>query len=293
MKFLKPEAEDFLKKALGTEGFEELSKVELHKLSTNTTLDHQEVATALQIVPRTILSLLQKELSSMQEGSNKTIDLPVSPVSKMDVTKFSNDVYSGEIYRDGKVLARFKYRSLPGVGLVIMTTFELYEKEDIPKMKPEQASLQINDIQKIIDDRLGLQMMVRQVVDQRLSEREAVDFLIKAKLTQMINESSKEEKPKEQKQFKLKDFLSSRSKKLEKNEVIVKFETLEKTECPDCGKNLFEGNQFSGCVCLGDDRDNKILIKKTENGVKLKFPKTFDPENMQMLLEILKKRNRG
>lgn len=287
-------AEFFLKKALGDEGFEALNKIEMVKESTQTVVDHQEVATALQIVPRTMLSFLQRELSAMPEKTNKTIELPVHPVAKMDITKFANDVYSGEIYRDGKILAKFKYRTIPGVGLVIMTTFELYDREDIQKIQPESNPNQTQDIQRIIDERLGLQSMVRQIVDQKMMEKEAIQFMINAKLTQLIHESSKKDEPTTEKPTKLKDFLSKvKNKTLNKNEFTVKIDTLEKTSCPDCGKSLFKGNSFSGCLCLGDDRDSKISIKKTENGVKLTFPRSFDPENIQSLLEILKKKNRG
>lgn len=294
MKFLKPEAQDFLKKALGDEGFEELNKFELYKERTNTVVDPVEIATALQIVPRTILSLLQKELAPLKEGQIKTIDIPVNPVAKMDVTKFANDVYSGEVYRDGKSITKFKYRSLPSIGLVLMTAFELYEREDVAKIQPESQAPQILDIQKIIDERLGLQLMVRQIVDQKLSEKEAVEMMINKRLTEMMSESAKKTETEEIKKPKnLKEFLSQRKEKLNKNEIVVKFQTLEKTECPDCGKSLFEKNKFNGCVCLGSDMDSKILIKKTEGGVKLRFPKSFDPENMQALLEILKRKNRG
>jgi hypothetical protein len=291
MKFLKPEAQFFLKKTLGDEGFEQLNKFELYKQSTNTTIDPQEIAIALQIVPRTMLSFLQKELGDMAEGQNKTVELPVKNTPKMDVTKFANDVYSGEIYKDGKISTRFKYRSLPGVGLVIMTAFELYEKEDVKKIQTEDQSPKISEIQKIIDERIGLQLMVRQVVDQKLSERDAMEALINKRLTEMM--SIKEEAP-APKKIKLKDFLEKRiSKKLDKSEHLVKSDSLNKIQCPDCGQNLFANNKFSGCICLGEDKDNKVFIKKTEDGIRIKFSKSFDPDNIEILLDILKKKNRG
>ena len=57
-------------------------------------------------------------------------------------------------------------------------------------------------------------------------------------------------------------------------------------------KNIFDGKAFSGCICLGDDMDRKLFIKKTEDGVKVRFSKGWDKENIEMLLEVLR-RKRG
>ena len=62
----------------------------------------------------------------------------------------------------------------------------------------------------------------------------------------------------------------------------------EHVDCPDCKKNIFDGQVFSGCVCLGDDMDKKIYIKKSEDGMKIRFGRGWDPENIEMLLEVLR-----
>lgn len=296
-------AEKFLSKALGPEGFEELQKFELFKLRSNKVLDHEEIRTALQIVPRTIISLLQRELISMKEGEGKDVKLPVEPEANLHVTKFENDVYSGDISREGKVLASFQHRSLPGIGLVIMSAFELYDVNQLASLQPVQSEPMIDKIQAIIDERLGLRDLITRVVDKRISEREAIDQMVRLRLTQAMKEAQemkdaeepKKEAPpvKEEKApKKLKQFLENRAKKkpiefqidMGKNETVI---------CEDCKQEIFVKGAFAGCVCYGDDRDNKIFIKKNENGFSMRFPKSWDVENIQMLLETLRSKNRG
>src|SRR5208282_6851328 len=119
-------AEYFLKHTLGEDFLESLTKTELWKPGTKSTTDHEEIRTALQIVPRTVMALLIRELSTMEVGQNKAIPLFVASNATLNVTKHERDVYSGDIVCTGKKVTEFKFRSLPGVGLVIMSTFELY-----------------------------------------------------------------------------------------------------------------------------------------------------------------------
>src|SRR5271166_3411296 len=120
-------ADFFLKKTLGEDFFESLQKVELWKPGTKSTIDHEELRTALQIVPRTVIALLIKELAPMRIGETKEIKLPVAENALLRATKYERDVYSGEIEDDNKKIVEFKLRALPGVGLVIMSAFELYD----------------------------------------------------------------------------------------------------------------------------------------------------------------------
>lgn len=211
-------AKQFLSKALGEEGFETLQKFELFKLHSNKVIDHEEIRTALMIVPRTVLSLLQKELRQMQPEQGKNITLPVEPEATLSVTKYENDVYSGRITRKNKILAQFKDRSIPGIGLVIMSTFELYDiealassnfpsfndnspKEDKApeKVENEKPAADLEDkksveldskkIKDLIDEKLELRDLVAKVVDQKLTEREAIDNFIRTKLTQILSDT--------------------------------------------------------------------------------------------------------
>ena len=96
-------------------------------------------------------------------------------------------------------------------------------------------------------------------------------------------EKSDEKKPKP-----LADFLEKAKKKHEYSVVMAKG---EQVHCPDCGKNIFDGKAFSGCICLGDDMERKVFIKKEQDGIKVRFSKGWDEENIEMLLEVLRKKN--
>jgi hypothetical protein len=325
-------ADNFLKKALGDDFFESLEKFELWKPGTKTTLDHEEIKTALRIVPRTIMSLLIRELTPMNLGDNKEIWLPVPGAPAMvRINKHERDVYSGEIEQDNKVIVDFKFRSIPGVGLVIMSAFELYDMDSLEG--PKQAELAPGAeerVQKLIEERLALHDLVNKVVDNKIAQKEAVHQLMLMKLTEeleslrnmkhdisnlaqvakqstgneyhrgmangmavadaIVNKKEPEfvDAPKT-KGSPLKGFLDSRKKK---KEFTVELAKGENVHCPDCGKNIFDGKLFSGCICLGDDMERRVFIKKTEDGITVRFSKGWDEENIEMLLEVMR-RKRG
>jgi hypothetical protein len=281
-------AEQFLIKALGQEGLDALHKTEIFKIRSNKTLDHEEIRTAMQIVPRTILSLLHRELSPMGQNEGKDITLPVSPEAILHVTKYENDVYSGDIRRGGKILVNFQDRSIPGVGLIVMSAFELYDVSQLASAVPAAPAASESTIQSIIDDRIGIRDLVRQVVDQRLTEREAIDNLIRMRLTQAISEATKEASPKNSR---LKKFIENRSKKAKEHTIVMG--KSESVVCEDCKKEIFTKGMYSGCVCYGDDMNSKIFIKKNENGFSMRFPRSWDIENINMLLDTFRNKNRG
>lgn len=294
----KGNAVTFLKKALGEDGFEQLSKSELFKKKTNTALDIGEIRTALQIVPRTILTLLQKELGEMKDGEGKEFKLPVEPEAFLSVTKYAKDVYSGEIRQKGDIVANFKYRSLPGVGLVIMSTFELYDMMDLGhmgKQAGEDKDLE-QKIQSIIEEKLRMRDIISSAVEKKISEREAVSKMINHKLTEMFSAPAEtQEEPvkiekKAKEPSKLKGFLEKQADK-KKAGYSISLEKSESVICPDCGNKIFDQSGFSGCVCFGEDMQSKIHIKKSEDGLKISFSKNWDPENIEMLLEVLRERS--
>lgn len=334
-------ADFFLKKTLGDDFFESLTKFELWKPGTRTTVDHEEIKTALQIVPRTIMSHIIHHLSSMQIGETKETQIPISETGAMlRVTKHERDVYSGDIIQENKVVVDFKYRSIPGVALVIMSAFELYDSEkllDPPQSEPAQAPIE-DKIQKLIEERIALHDLVNKVLDKKMSERDAIHSRILERLTEELTEQraahdrlktqisevakiSKESAPMDEPYFrgmangievvnatannKEPEFIEAPKKKsspvlkfLEdhknknKKEFSVHLSKGEQVECPDCGKNIFDGKVFSGCVCLGDDREKKVFIKKAEAGFTIRFSRGWDAENIEMLLEVLR-RKRG
>jgi hypothetical protein len=85
----------------------------------------------------------------------------------------------------------------------------------------------------------------------------------------------------------LAEFLESRKKK----EYEIHMSKGETVDCSDCGKNIFDGRLFSGCVCLGDDMSRKVFIKKSEDGIKVRFSKGWDQENIEMLLDTMRKKH--
>jgi hypothetical protein len=295
----------FLSKTLGEDFFESLSKFELWKPGTRTTVDHEEIKTALMIVPRTIMALLIRELAPMVVGETKELSLPVEKngQSMVRLTKHERDVYSGEVFEDNKMIVDFKYRSIPGIGLVIMSAFELYDTE---KLSDEQKQSPAEDVtqkvQHLIDERLALHDLIGKVLDKKLAERDAIKQLLMAKISEAlpVKEEPKVEqtvvihnempmnKSSAKKESPLKGFLDHRKKKVPAVEFPVEMAKGEHVHCPDCKKDIFNGEMFSGCVCLGDDMNKKIYIKKTEDGVKVRFGRGWDPENIEMLLEVLR-----
>lgn len=299
----------FLKKALGDDFLQSLEKFELWKQGTKTVLDHEEIKTALKIVPRTVLSFLISHLAPMQIGETRELHIPAGPnVSPlMRVTKHEKDVYSGEIEENNKKVAEFKYRSIPGIGLVIMSAFELYDVDNLSKEPSHPVSSDMEEkVQKMIDERLALHDLIGRVIDKKIQERDAIQQLILARIP--TPEAKKERKVeinvevspeihiknkiKIKKESPLKGFLDDRKKKLVKKEYAVELVKGEHVSCPDCGQNIFNGEVFSGCVCLGDDMDKKIYLTKAEKGFKVRFGKSWDPENIEMLLEVMR-RKRG
>lgn len=302
--------DQFLAKALGEDFFESLAKTELWKPGTRTVIDPQEIRIALKVVPRVVLTLLQHELIPMQIGETKELNLPFAANAVVRVSKHERDVYSGEIEQDHKRVVDFKYRSLPGVGLVIMSAFELYDMQEAKTEHKDLAQDAEAKVQKMIDERLAMHRLVEDVVEGKLRQRDAVTQLLLAKLTEALEAKKapeqmpepmaaaiqaqpevtlalSEQAPKK-KGSPLKAFLEQRKKP---KEFVVHMAKGEQVDCPDCGKNIFDGKLYAGCICLGDDMDRKVFIKKSEDGIKVRFARGWDPENIEMVLEVLRKKN--
>jgi len=67
----------------------------------------------------------------------------------------------------------------------------------------------------------------------------------------------------------------------------------EDVKCPDCKTTIHkkESEEIIPCVCYGEWFNKSIKINKSSEGkVKINFPKKFDIENIEMLLEALKAR---
>lgn len=284
----------FLNKTLGQDFFESLAKVELWKPRTKTTIDHEEIKTALQIVPRVILALLIKELAPMAIEENIEIQLPVEGGAILRATKKERDVYSGEIQKDDKIIVDFKYRSIPGIGLVVMSAFELYDVSNLEECEVIDNDLS-SKVQKIVDERLALHDLIGKVVDKKIEHKEAINKIILKKITDSIEDKKEENKipiivplvsapPKKFSKFK--EFMERKKKP---KEFSIELAKGEKVDCSDCGKNIFNGKIFSNCVCYGDS--GKVYLKKTEDGLKVRFGRGWDQENIEMLLETLRRKH--
>jgi hypothetical protein len=303
----------FLNKTLGEDFMESLNKFELWKKDTKSVTDLEDIHLGLKIVPRTIMSFLIRELTPMNVGEHKDIALPLDGNCKLRVDKHGPDVFSGDIEQENKKIAEFKFRPIPGVGLCVMSTFELYSADDLGKQPKSQLTTDVLDkVQHMIDERMALHDLIGKVVDKKISERDAVQQLILAKITEAnkAKEAPRYEKEKtktttiedgkvtkiEHKVKKIspvKDFLEKKRNKFKKNENVVFLAKSESVTCPDCNHDIFDGKVFSTCVCFGDDQDSKVYIKKTEDGIKVRFGKSWEKDNIEMFLEVLKRGKHG
>lgn len=291
-----------VKSILGDDIFDELKKSAIYKPETKTALDPEEIRVALEIVPRSVLSFLFSNLKYHDVNAVIDLDLPWSWNAKLHVNKLGADNYSGEITKDGKRLYEFQHRSMPSIGLILLSVFELYDVDllnEIKSHKPEEkpADDRMERLQDIIDQRLSMNNLVRDVVDKRISEREAINKLIQDRLADHIAEVQvKTEEPKEpvlamedNSKSKLRQFLENQEKKRSES---IGMDKSEDIKCPDCKTVIYkkETTDIVPCVCYGEHMAKPIKITKTEDGkVKIKFPKTFDIDNIEMLLEALKK----
>jgi ribosomal protein L37AE/L43A len=291
-----------VKSILGQDIFEELKKSAIYKPETKTAIQPEEIRVALEIVPRSVLSFLFANLKHKDVSEVVDLDLPWSIGAKMHVNKLGADNYSGEITKEGKRMYEFQHRSLPSIGLILLSVFELYDLDMLSeiKEKPVEPAVQnrVDKLQDLIDERLSMHNLIKDVVDKRITEREAISRLIKEKLAEHVEAASAEkesEEPKEEsmedndKKSKLRQFLENREKKRQEPVEIDKSEDIK---CPDCKTVIHkkETSEIIPCICYGEFFNKSIKITKATDGkVKIKFPKSFDIENIEMLLDAVKK----
>lgn len=282
-----------IKSILGEDIFDTLQKYEIYKPNTKSVVDPEEIKVALQIVPRTILSYLFSHLKSLGIGEQTTLELPFAENASMLINKQGFDNYKGEINQNGQRISEFQHRPLPSIGLILLSTFELYDLSLLDEIKEDkEKSEKVERLQDVIDERLMLRNLVQDVVDRRMNERDAINKLINEKLNShvhMVNIVAEEESPMEDnKKSKLKQFLENRESKRQET---VELESSE-IKCPDCGTAIHktEGN-IKLCVCYGEHMNKSIKYTKTVDGkVKFKFPKSFSIDNIEMLLDAIKEK---
>jgi hypothetical protein len=278
----------FIQECLGEDFLQDMKKAELYKLHSNVTIDPKEAWIAYQIVPRTVLSWLINNLKPIEIGGFFKSDIPAVD-GRVELNKVDSDVYSGQIYSKStnKKLYEIKYRSLPAIGLCILSTFELYENQDRQVFENSPSEMEIFKLQKLIDERLHLRSLVSQVVEQKLNEKEAMEKFFMAKIAHHYTPffDTEIEDGGSNKKAKLLRFLEER-----KNRNDVQIEKQENMDCTSCGSQIYKsGNSFiKCCVCYGESFDKEIKFTKNESGIKFKFPKGFSAENIELILETIK-----
>jgi hypothetical protein len=283
---------------------------DLYKIGSNSVLDPMEIMIGLKVVPRAVMSMLISELEPMELNSHKDIHLPFGTNAYVSANKNSADNFTGSVYDNNKLVYDFKNRSIPGLGLILLSTFELYDMEDLSKPKKVEEDID-RKVQKLIDERMELHSLVNRVVEDKMAQREAIHKLMMAKLNEAMKAPSiatpsvaippittkplevkpsditkKEESPK--KGSPLKGFLERKKKPREFKVEMAKSEMIS---CNDCGQTIFgETAGYSGCLCFGQDQHRKIWLKKSQDGVQLRFSRGWDESNIEMLLEVLRGR---
>ena len=311
------------KKILGEDIFDQIKKSDvgaIYKPESGTAVAMQELQMALQIVPRAVLSYLMSNLKHLEKGHSLQLKLPFADAT-LEVTKIGADTYNGTIHSKGKIQSEFNYRTIPAIGVIIMTTFELYDLKDLP-VQDESKKDDIDKLQKLIDERLYLRNLISMVLEEKLSQKEAIERFMSQKIGNMfhilppkqVEEESIEEQEeieqsemsedevsgelaeeevedikvdiKKDKKSKLKEFLENRKEHTKKVEIKK-----EELVCGDCGSKIEKTEKvLKPCVCFGALIDSHIKIKKSEGSVyTIKFPKDFDSENISMFVRILKK----
>lgn len=279
---MKIKTDVFLKKMLGKDFFQVLKKSDVYKHGTKTVSSVEEMSAGLKIVPRVVMSYLVSNLSGMKPTENKDLELPFAENHKMHVTKHEQDVFSGYVYSDGKKINEFQNRTIPGIGLVLMTVFELYTLDESTRQirNEEQEYFHVDKLKKLIDERLQLHFMVQQIVDQKLAQKELARMLIAQKVAHAIQVPKVENKSE-----KLKRFLEER-----KNKQSFSVNAEQEIFCPDCGEHLNKNQKhLSLCICYGEDWGANLEIKKFEKFDNIVLSGNINPENKLLLIQTLKK----
>jgi hypothetical protein len=314
---------------------------DLYKIGSNTILDPEEIRIGLKVVPRAVMSMLISELVPMEINCHRDIKLPFGKSAYIAVNKNAADDFTGSVYDNNKLVYDFRNRSIPGLGIILLSTFELYDMEELSKPNKQTEDTD-KKIQNLIDQRMELHSLVARVVEDKLAQREVLHKLMMNKLTEAmkakdqiaeVRKIQEQSTPKSDPYFRgmtngmevansiasgkepnfvdalktldikpediakkesskktspLKAFLDRKKKPQEFRVEMAKSETVD---CPDCGKTVFGHGAFSACICYGQDRNRKIWIKKSEDGISLKFSRGWSEDNIEMLLETLRRRH--
>jgi hypothetical protein len=262
------------------------------------TTNGAEIATALNVIPRAVMSWLVLNVLPMKVGDimSRPLD-PIDPLVTCNVQKIDRDLYNGSLDLGGREITRWKNRTLPGIGMVILSTLELYKPEEVLAM-PEQAPKEAAAVQLNVNHEMIARDASKADMFAQMTYEEILRFRIQTEmeLNRLRAEVRTMKEPQEGEPgpvgFKLRRFLENRDIQKREGTFQVILSKGEEVSCPDCGQSVYSEEQFHPCVCFGENRNSKIFLKKNEHGTTLKFSKNWDPENVEMLLDILKRRNK-
>ena len=120
--------EKLIKAALGVQVYEILEK-SIVKKDTASVVDIDELASAIKIVPKSVVAFLMKELPSMKEGEAKEVELPFGEKkTTMLVNKKAEDVYKGHFIEGGHIVHEFELCSIPQLAAHMLSHFEMYDE---------------------------------------------------------------------------------------------------------------------------------------------------------------------
>jgi len=86
----------------------------------------------------------------------------------------------------------------------------------------------------------------------------------------------------------LKEFIERKKKPKQYHVEMMKSEAVD---CDSCGQTIFGNLTYSGCLCMGQDQNRKLWIKKAEDGIQIRFSRGWSIENIEMLIETLRRGN--
>ena len=90
----------------------------------------------------------------------------------------------------------------------------------------------------------------------------------------------------------IKSFLQKKTQQREHSLQVFKHDI----ECPDCGVKLYkkEEDSIRACICYGygpEEKSAVVQICKSEDKISLKFNKSWEQENIEKLINTVKKGN--
>lgn len=284
---------DLIKNFLGEKFISSLQKEEMasgiYKPSANVSIEIDDIYTSLKIVPKFVLEWVYENIKYMKKGDNRDLSIPSCWTDGVEhnlhIDKHDHDVFSGEITANGDKITSFKYRSLPAIGLILLSTFELYDIEKLDEKKdlkhiPQHSS---SDIDRSILNALKLKMAIQSVLDGEKEEKEAINDVINSRIPDIFAGTMQKSK-KTKKPTAVREFVS----KIKNKTSVV----LDKSiKCPHCNTELYKSGDKSItlCICYGEFMNKTLKLTKSESSnASLDIPKGFGGFNLEMLLEAIK-----